>query len=393
MVTTNYDRYKDRREEYSPPYHYGMSWIIITNNKQPNMKFDTKVDPTEDKIIDSHHREEELTTRIIESFQIDSQREECHNKFYHLHKFQFQRNSSCWVLSRYFILSTGAVLLTYYCPQTNQSTYLEVWISYILIWISLLILHKSNPGYLEGDALIHICNEDGMTLLGYETKSLEQSEIHPPSPPFSQSLDNNSGPVFQGTRRKHCQPCNMAPPLRSHHCRVCDKCVATFDHHCHFIGTCIGERNHCRFWIFLTFQTIGFICCSSIVMSSSMTWTAAIFHPEIIYQSILLIVSQLYIGILTGISFLMWILHTFLACSNKTTFECGKGPERIDYLKGTRCTDAPFSRGCIFNLRQFCWSRNKTPWLPIVWHAPGKIIRDSDDIWEHPWENKYWTCC
>jgi DHHC palmitoyltransferase len=353
------------------------------------MENDSNEEHVQKKISDSHSHEKEFHAKIIESFEIDNQRE---RKTHH--------DSSCRVLSRYFILSTGAVLLTYYCPQTDQHTYLEVWISYILIWVSLLILHKSNPGYLEGDALIHICNEDGMTLLGYETQTLERSETILPfnqiqdlSPPFSQALDSNSDTVFQGTRRKHCQPCNMAPPLRSHHCRFCDKCVATFDHHCHFIGTCIGERNHCRFWIFLTLQTIGFICCSSKVTSSSMTWTEAIFHPKILYQSILLLVSQLYICILTGISVLMWSLHTYLACSNKTTFECGKGPERIDYLRGTRYTDAPFSRGCFFNLRQFCWKRNKTPWLPIVWQAPGKIIRDSDDIWEHPWENKYWTCC
>lgn len=46
-------------------------------------------------------------------------------------------------------------------------------------------------------------------------------------------------------------------PLRSHYCRVCERRVATYDHHCFVIGTCIGEKNHCRFWWFLFFQSIS----------------------------------------------------------------------------------------------------------------------------------------
>ena len=30
---------------------------------------------------------------------------------------------------------------------------------------------------------------------------------------------------------------------------------------------------------------------------------------------------------------------------------------------------------------------------PIMWRMPRRIIRDSDDWFSHPWENKYYSCC
>jgi hypothetical protein len=32
-------------------------------------------------------------------------------------------------------------------------------------------------------------------------------------------------------------------------------------------------------------------------------------------------------------------------------------------------------------------------WKPRKWPRPGPIIRDSDDICAHPWQNKYYSCC
>lgn len=322
--------------------------------------------------------------------------------------------SSCLVLTRYFGASTSAVLLAYYCPETTTTAGSPPLVSlvgiYVLIWISLLALHKSNPGYLEGNIVEQVCQEDGLTLLGYEQE--EQNDGNDDGnadltlrtntntlPFFSQAL-NEPAPLFQGTRRKQCHDCKFAPPLRSHHCRTCRKCVATFDHHCHFIGTCIGERNHLRFWAFVTFQTIGFILCCTIVASSRLTIWTILFHSassSIPKETILvLVIAKVYLYPLTLVSTMMWIIHTIFMLSNKTTFECGKGPERIDYLRGTRYTDAPFSRGIFANMKQFCYTRStisEKHWKPIIWQTPGKIIRDSDDLWQHPWENKYWTCC
>jgi hypothetical protein len=36
---------------------------------------------------------------------------------------------------------------------------------------------------------------------------------------------------------------------------------------------------------------------------------------------------------------------------------------------------------------------SSSSWTPVLWYPPGKIVRDSEDWWEHPWQNKYWSCC
>jgi len=243
-------------------------------------------------------------------------------------------------------------------------------------------------------------------------------------------------------RRKVCESCEFAPPLRSHHCRVCDRCVATFDHHCNFIGTCIGERNHCRFYWFLTFQFIAFIFCLSIIQSAvfvvpsllknhhnnilestNTTRTMSIELKDFgrysgVFRTTMIVLSNLYIWPLTFSAGIMWCSHTFFALANLTTFEFGRRV-RIDYLKGTKQCDLPFSAGLCQNIKLFCcfrdacWGgtmkfwrafvrcltckkrkeiRNEN-WKPIYWNPPGRIVRDSDDFWNHPWQNKYYSCC
>jgi len=207
-------------------------------------------------------------------------------------------------------------------------------------------------------------------------------------------------PPLHRRRRKFCKTCDFAPPIRSHHCKICNRCVATFDHHCLFIGTCIGERNHCRFYWFISFQLLGFINCVSIVSSSTLS----------IALSMIPMLAKLFIYPLTLSALIIWCIHSWFALVNATTFEASKGGQYIEYLSGAREFDLPFSLGFDSNLRAFCCLRDsimasittcqsekelnkKQLWVPILWKPPGTIVRDSTDWWENPWQNKYWSCC
>lgn len=57
------------------------------------------------------------------------------------------------------------------------------------------------------------------------------------------------------------------------------------------------------------------------------------------------------------------------------------------------------AQGICGNLRGFCcvrdgmWECIGKEWRPMRWRPPGTINRDSDDVWDNCWENKYWSCC
>jgi hypothetical protein len=265
------------------------------------------------------------------------------------------------VVVRYVSAATVAILLTVASPDTRLWTgggsidvdhLVEVLLAYILTLGALFSVLGSDPGFLNQEKVARVVcqDEDGLTLLGYEQDKEEESLVdscHSPSHESSMTTRRPSRIIseqaeaaaecFQGTRRKMCETCGFAPPLRSHHCKICNKCVATFDHHCIFIGTCIGERNHCRFWWFLFSQLIGFgVCC--ITVSSS---TMHLFPLQ--RQSLLLLGTKLYLYPLFIIAVIIWVAHTIFAITNLTTFECSKG-RNIDYLRGTREFDMPFSQ-------------------------------------------------
>ena len=81
-----------------------------------------------------------------------------------------------------------------------------------------------------------------------------------------------------------------------------------------------------------------------------------------------------------------------------TTYEFMRS-NRIDYLKGTRDFDLPYSRGLTTNMKFFFFKDGllhiifNHKWEPQNWKLPGKIVRDSEEWWDNLWENKYWSCC
>jgi palmitoyltransferase len=206
------------------------------------------------------------------------------------------------------------------------------------------------------------------------------------------------GATHRGAFRKHCPDCNFAPPLRSHHCKACGRCVATFDHHCFFLNTCVGERNHCRFLLFVLAQAACCAVAAGIVTSTHVGKHEAPPARTYLAGSGLAVISCVYILPLLAFATVLGCSHVWFALANVTTFECGKGPENVDYLRGTKDCDLPFSRGIDGNVKLFCclkdrlWGRlvgeGEEAWVPVVWRVPGRIVRDSEDWFSHPWENK-----
>jgi hypothetical protein len=185
-------------------------------------------------------------------------------------------------------------------------------------------------------------------------------------------------------------------PYRTIYCRQVRRWVATFDHYCGVIETPIGEKNHARFWFFLQMQTICLCWAVGIVHSgfrypylSTQSWWGLNGHAFI--TVIILYILLAFVGGL-------YVFHTWLACTCMTTYEFMRS-ERIDYLKGTRDFDLPYSRGLGTNLKFFFFKDGllhiifNHKWQPQNWKLPGKIVRDSEEWWDNLWENKYWSCC
>ncbi|KAL7473146.1 hypothetical protein ACHAXS_013570 [Conticribra weissflogii] len=257
--------------------------------------------------------------------------------------------------------------------------------------------------------------------------------IHPENANMSSSNGTEITTLYPYTRRKFCDRCNIFPPLRSHHCQICNKCVATFDHHCIFLGTCIGERNHFRFWLFVWMNLITLSTALNIVNSGKVVLQNQIGEKSFSYflpviGHIILLVSKVYLCTICLVVSVLCAVHSALAMCNSTTFECGKGGKYIDYLRGTEMTDFPFSRGLFGNIALFviqddasrrvlnskvlipCLSsrlhqrirkffnyfvllEEEKGWTPMLWKMPDQIVRDSEEWWNHPWQNKYWSCC
>lgn len=349
---------------------------------------------------------------------------------------------------RYSALALVAVVLTVTCPgdtvlwhEATQLYLLAILIAFVMTVGGMLYVHRSDPGYISaemmasfdgddmsllGDATARgadylgkgpdIAEDDGTTITTSENGSppphrrrsphlvlprgdaTTASTHFPPSAP--PDADTSQHLVFTNTRRKVCEVCQLAPPLRSHHCKICQRCVATYDHHCPLVGTCIGERNRVAFSWFLLVQAASFALLCHIMGSSRLGVGTLLSTTATNVESMdaaRVLISKLYLYCLTTAAYCMLGIHTCLIMGNITTFEFIKGPRHLEYLRGTRDMDLPFSRGgCIGNVGRLCCSNNNNggpSWKPTLWSPPGKIVRDSEDWWEHPWQNKYWSCC
>eukprot|EP00550_Attheya_septentrionalis_P011794 CAMPEP_0198305624 /NCGR_PEP_ID=MMETSP1449-20131203/58000_1 /TAXON_ID=420275 /ORGANISM="Attheya septentrionalis, Strain CCMP2084" /LENGTH=204 /DNA_ID=CAMNT_0044008159 /DNA_START=127 /DNA_END=738 /DNA_ORIENTATION=- len=96
------------------------------------------------------------------------------------------------IKSRLIYLGTSllAVTLSYNAPGTklwvqngeslssvDRETLVELVVVFVLVWVTLLLVQGSDPGYLTADIVSQLCKEDGISLLGYDgTPSMETEE-------------------------------------------------------------------------------------------------------------------------------------------------------------------------------------------------------------------------
>lgn len=195
----------------------------------------------------------------------------------------------------------------------------------------------------------------------------EQVEHHPsdplPMPPKSDEKRINC-------EWRYCVICKIEQPLRAKHCKTCDRCVALHDHHCPWLGVCIAEKNRFRFYWYLVAE-IALLWYSLYLVST--TQTIRCFSSESsLYEwaksnGILLfcICSEAAFGLMVTS---LWAFHTYLACTNITTWE-RLSWDKISYLKDwPRSYGSPFSLGYRGNLHKYCCA--PLPELYTVWVLP-----------------------
>ena len=139
--------------------------------------------------------------------------------------------------------------------------------------------------------------------------------------PYKQTL------ILHGRKRDvyFCRSCNVYRPPRAQHCPVCNSCVERFDHHCPWVGNCIGQRNYRYFFRFL-FSTFTYYIISSglavlnLIQIGGPMSTAASVSPMSIVVIVLNVLISLFVGGLC-------VFHTYLSCTNQTTYDNVRGEE------------------------------------------------------------------
>jgi len=158
---------------------------------------------------------------------------------------------------------------------------------------------------------------------------------------------------------KYCVTCNLYRPPRCTHCSVCENCIERFDHHCPWIGNCIGRRNY---WLFFSFVT----CTGTLnvlVLVTCILQIAVLTQQfmddldkgsgdallETMREEPLTTALAIYNAGLVWFTVGLCLYHTYLICTNQTTYEQIKGV----YSNGLN----PFHRGPAGNCNDVLFSR------------------------------------
>lgn len=163
-------------------------------------------------------------------------------------------------------------------------------------------------------------------------------------------------------RIKYCTTCNIYRPPRCTHCSVCENCIERFDHHCPWLGNCIGKRNYWLFFSFIT--TTGSLNVS--VLATAVSQLAVVTGDlkdqegrgggdafvESMSREPLAVALAVYAAAIVWFTVGLCMYHTYLICTNQTTYEQIKGV----YSTGTNPQN-PFHRGVLGNCHDILCSK------------------------------------
>jgi len=158
---------------------------------------------------------------------------------------------------------------------------------------------------------------------------------------------------------KYCTTCNIYRPPRCTHCSVCENCIERFDHHCPWLGNCIGKRNY---WLFFSFvSSTGALNVS--VLATAVGHLAVLTQDfkelrglgggdafvESMREEPISVALAVYSAAIVWFTVGLCLYHTYLICTNQTTYEQIKGV----YSSGTN----PFYRGIGGNCQDILCSK------------------------------------
>jgi palmitoyltransferase ZDHHC9/14/18 len=225
----------------------------------------------------------------------------------------------------------------------------------IVVTSSLFITAGSDPGIIpRKEVVLSNMYQHDTTLINQNGELVNRAEVNtlqvnPPGdssskllPPTYQTVYVNGEPIAI----KYCYTCHIYRPPRASHCPRCENCVERFDHHCPWTGTCIGRRNYRSFSVFTTSSTIMCvfiicICILQVVLVSVEEYrivpdqqNGGIAFAHVLQRcpvAILLFFYFIGITIFTGS---LSSFHSYLICTNQTTYESIKKKNRNMYSKG-----------------------------------------------------------
>jgi len=276
----------------------------------------------------------------------------------------------CGIVSFTLLLAVMTFFFRSSSAAAASSSATAIWFRLSFLFVcstaSFLLLQGSDPGYL----------------------SSEKRELFPPVNASIQEEEANYSEDDLDSGARKCLVCNIPrTPRRSHHCKQCNKCVATFDHHCVFLNTCIGERNHCRFFVFLVVQLVASVYAFSLMYeegaaatttataTTTTTTTAAAAETKTTIEgeesSYFFaegrLLTMVVVGIVIACVACLFLLHAFLAISSTTSHECIKSNRQslASFIRAEKSGrkqdvfDFPYSAGILANLYAFCCLRDE----------------------------------